>query len=547
MKRTMRAWLSLTLAGCLLCTSLCACGGEKKKNILLHTFSTFGDEKDLAAYSAVIAGYTKQRRHVVVNDTTTTRANSYKMALSIASTYRGADAPDVVYFAAQSDMDELADYFMTVDDIRKDYPAFASRVSEAALDSTAASDGGRYCIPVRGEWQGIVVNAAMFRKSGLRIPETWDDIERAARHFSKNPVSMFANTLDDSGALVEYMVRSLGGLDSVRTAVDGKPDENWAKVMRAITELDELNAFPKMPAESFDSLVSPSDLKHTATETTASPIDLYNHEKAAILLMDNTMAGQVNADLDSRYIALPRVGTFSSVEITTTRFVYPTDVQYGAVYPRMTANTLPPTTAETNTTTAAAKKTASTTTRTTSRRITSTTTHRTTADGTVSPSDKEDKKRDSGLYVSFAEGFYITKKAYYDSDKREAALDFVESFLEEQNCIRLCADYQAPSLVSLSKDTDSKLNRQSGLYHAVVKAVQNSDRFVTSARTQETSYFWNRCSVAVSCLSKGILKQEEALRLIADPQLTVKDVCSYKQKKTAAQTRRTKATVRSKP
>ena len=60
----------------------------------MRTYSTFGAEKDLTAYSAIIAEYTKTHKNVVINDTTTTQTNSYKMALSIASTYRGGNAPD---------------------------------------------------------------------------------------------------------------------------------------------------------------------------------------------------------------------------------------------------------------------------------------------------------------------------------------------------------------------------------------------------------------------------------------------------------------------
>ena len=521
--------LSFFLACSLLTVSLCGCGKKKKKNFVMRTYSTFGAEKDLSAYSAIIAEYTKTHKNVVINDTTTTAANSYKMALSIASTYRGSNAPDVVYFSALSDMSELSDFFMTVDDIRRDYPNFAKNVSPAVLDSTAADDGGRYCIPVRGDWQGIVVNAAMLRKSGLPIPETWDDVIRAARHFSKNEVSLFANNLDDSSALIEYMVRALGGLESVQSAVKGAPDDTWEQTLKAIEQLDELSAFPKMPPESFDSLVSPADLKNTTQGEITSPVELYNHEKAAILLIDNTTCGSVNTYIDSNYIALPRVGTVTMADITTAANSYPTNVISGPVYPRMTANTLPPSvTEETASTTVPATVTTKPT-RSTTRQVTSTTTQSTAAQSHVSPSDQSSKKKDDGLYVQFAEGFYITKKAYYDNDKREDILDFVEFFLSEQNCVKLCCEHQAPSLSSLSKSTQDSLTKKSNLYNAVIEAVQEADSFVTSTRTQENSYFWNRCAVAATCLSKGILTRQEALRLIADSQLTVSDI--YKERR----------------
>ena len=190
----------------------------------------------------------------------------------------------------------------------------------------------------------------------------------------------------------------------------------------------------------------------------------------------------------------------------------------------MTANTLPPSVTEETSTTAAPTTAATKATRSTTRQITSTTTQSTSARSDVSPSDQSSQKKDDGLYVQFAEGFYITKKAYYDNDKREDVLDFVEFFLSEQNCVRLCCDHQAPSLSTLSKSARDSLTKKSNLYNAVIEAVQEADSFVTSTRTQENSYFWNRCAVAVTCMSKGILTRKEALRLISDSQITVADI-----------------------
>ena len=263
---------------------LSGCGGNEKKNFVMRTFSTLGSEQDAEAYSSIISEYSKEHKNVVINDTSTTVSGSYKMELSLPSTYRGAGTPDVIYYSAISDMSELSDFFMTVDDIRRDYPDFAKKVSEASLNSVAADSGERYCIPIRGEWRGIVINAALFRRNALRIPSTWEDVVRAAKNFEKSKISLFANTLEDSGTLIEYMVRSLGGLPSVRSAFSGSPDGNWNTVLEAINQLDDLNAFPKMQKGSFDSYISASDLKHTSKKGSPSPVKLFNSGKAAILI-----------------------------------------------------------------------------------------------------------------------------------------------------------------------------------------------------------------------------------------------------------------------
>ncbi len=475
--------LSFALVVSLLISCVSGCGEDKKKNFVMRTFSTLGAEADAVSYSEILSEYSKSHKNVVINDTSTTRSGSYKMELSIASTYRGAGTPDVIYYSAIDDMSELSDFFMTVDEIRKDYPKFASQISEAAINSAAASDGGRYCIPVRGEWRGIVINAALFRRSSLKIPEKWEDIIRAAKHFEKNQkVSLFANSLEESGALIEYMVRGLGGTDSLYSAMKGSPDSNWNTVLEAIEELDGLNAFPKMSKSAFDSLVSPSDLKHTSATKQPSPVELYNSRKAAILLMDNTMCGQIDADIASHALS-------------------------GPVYPPFTANTLPD---ETTTTTT---KTVRHSPEPTQKK-----------NEAVSGSDTPTGETENGLYVSFTEGFYITKKAYYDKGKREDILDFVEFFLKEENAVKLCNRYQAPSLCKLSKKTRDGLTNKSNIYNGVIKAVENANSFVVTTQTQENSFFWEHCSLAVGCMSKGILTKRESLGMIADTQLTIKDI-----------------------
>ena len=507
--------ISLTLALSLLLGCLSGCGESEKKHFVLRSFSTLGAEEDAAAYSAVLAEYSRTHKNVVINDTSTTKAGSYKLELSLASTYRGAGTPDVIYYSAIEDMSELCDFFVTVDEIRRDYPKFASNISEAAINSVAASDGRRYCLPLRGEWRGIVVNAAMFRRSSLKIPEKWDDIIRAAHHFENNKkVSLFANNLDESSSLIEYMVRSLGGMESVRSAINGSPDEHWSTVLDAIETLDGLNAFPKMTKGSFDSLISPSDLQHTSQKKTSSAVELYNSGKAAILLLDNTVCGEIDSDLDSNYIALPQVGTCTETEnefTTSESNTYPTHALSGPVYPPITANTLPMETTTTTVRHAPAPADSSRTTRTN--------------DGDAAGEPAEEKRSsENGLYVNFDEGFYITKKAYYDKVKREDILDFVEFFLKEENAAKLCCHYQTPSLSSLSDRIRDKLTNKSNIYNGVIKSVEKADQFVVTTQTQENSFFWEHCSLAVACMSKGILTKNEALRMIASTQTTVSDI-----------------------
>ena len=85
--------LSFALVVSLLLSCVSGCGENKKKNFVMRTFSTLGAEADAASYSEILSEYSKSHKNVVINDTSTTRSGSYKMELSIASTYRGAGTP----------------------------------------------------------------------------------------------------------------------------------------------------------------------------------------------------------------------------------------------------------------------------------------------------------------------------------------------------------------------------------------------------------------------------------------------------------------------
>ena len=229
---------SFALVLSLLLSCVTGCGKDKKRNFVMRTFSTLGSETDAAPYSQIIAEYTKTHKNVVINDTSTSRSGSYKMELSLPSTYRGAGTPDVIYYSAVSDMSELADFFMTVDDIRKDYPKFASNVSEAALNSAAASNGGRYCIPVRGEWRGIVINATVeaVKKLDVCVPWTTLSLDEALDWQKRNGRALIVKPRWGQGSI---------GLFKVST-----PSElTWAFNLSAVTAARFAAACPEINAK----------------------------------------------------------------------------------------------------------------------------------------------------------------------------------------------------------------------------------------------------------------------------------------------------------
>lgn len=84
--------------------------------------------------------------------------------------------PDVLMFFSGADADSFLDKVVSIDEIRKEYPDYASNMDMNKIP--ASSDGVKYAVPVNGYWEGMFVNKKILADCGLEVPgadTTWDE------------------------------------------------------------------------------------------------------------------------------------------------------------------------------------------------------------------------------------------------------------------------------------------------------------------------------------------------------------------------------------
>lgn len=305
-----RRFLCLVLALLILC-AVSGCAEEvEAKTLTIRMTSILGDSDSNAVYSGVLREFSTDNS-IYIKDTTSVRSDAYKLGCVMEETYTGTEAPDIVYYySSELSGEKLRQYFVPLSEIKKDYPDFASGISEKALESVRADDGEIYCIPVSGSFLGIAVNKAIFETNGLAVPTNRAELASAAKTLSQRGIILFANPADDCADILEQILLALGGEESVEKALDGVSgsDALWQQTLTIYDELYAAGAFPPAAISGdFEKYVSPTDLhdailgadrdKHTHVD----PFELFGSSKAAMIAIDadevSSIASGENIDL----------------------------------------------------------------------------------------------------------------------------------------------------------------------------------------------------------------------------------------------------------
>lgn len=299
----------------MLCTALSACGGEEQeKYITLRVATILGNTDENAVYSELLRSYTAQNKTVYVKDTTTDRANGFKLGLSLESTYTQSSPPDVIYYYSGDIDGDLLSHFVSVDIIRKDYPDFASGIPTAVFDSVRASDGNAYCIPVLGEWNAVVINTGILSSSDVQIPDNWNAMTEAVVKLNAAGIIPFANSPDSSAPFIEQLVAAI---DRESAVSGGIARDNhalstvWVQAFSYYSQLCAMGAFPSA-ALSADvaAYISPSDVfdarlgDRDASAQTDS-FELFNSGRAAMIAVDSSDISKITVLNGCKVINFP--------------------------------------------------------------------------------------------------------------------------------------------------------------------------------------------------------------------------------------------------
>ncbi len=393
---------------------------EKKEvtnKVTLNTVSMFGGTDPSAEdYKENIASFEAKNPGVIVDDVSSTSDEAWKA--SVQADYQVGSEPDVIFFFTGADAKPLIDTnsFVSVEEIRAEYPDYGSGVSEASMSFMVAEDGNSYAIPVRGFWEGLFVNEDLFNEYDLELPTTWENFMTAIEVFSQNDiVPVAASFADVPHYWIEHLILTMGGIEGHKADLKpGNIDQSWVDGLNLFRELEEAGAF------SVDAIATNND----------AISQLFRDKKAAMIVDGSWFAGGIE-DKD-----------------TTIAMAFPSH-----------------------------------------------------PDGEKDPTD---------IVAGFSSGFYISRSAWENMDKKDAAVAFVQEMTSTESLTRFARVGGAPA---------GPIEAPTGLTNLEVTGLEFSseakgaDMPVDSRLDKEA---WNYMVSNISNIVDGTLTAEEVLERAAE-------------------------------
>lgn len=303
------------------------------KKVTLKTVSMFGGtDPNAKPYQALSKAFTAANPHVTVEDDSTTSNQEWKTR--IAADFAVGNEPDVIFYFTDANAADVlkANKFVTVEEIRKEFPDYGKDIKPDVLNGVAAPDGNVYALPLTGYYEGIYCNKDLFDQFNLELPTTYENLVKAIEVFNQNGIIPIAVSLNEVPHYwVEHLILGMGGVEdhSLNPKDPASIPETWVKGLEFFKTLRDMNAFPK----------------DTDVIKNADAENLFKTKKAAMQLDGSWFANGIDDKENTTVVAFPPL-----------------------------------------------------------------------------PGGKKDPTE---IIAGFSSGFYITKKAWEDPDKRKAAVDFV--------------------------------------------------------------------------------------------------------------------------
>ncbi len=134
-----------------------------------------GEDSNAQNYKNAVAAWEAETGNTV-SDTSATSDETFKTR--IITDFETGSEPDVLFFFNGADANDFvnAGKVVSIDDIRAEFPEFASNMNDDLIAASPA-DGVKYAVPVNGYWEAMFVNTTVLDASGVSMPDanyTWD-------------------------------------------------------------------------------------------------------------------------------------------------------------------------------------------------------------------------------------------------------------------------------------------------------------------------------------------------------------------------------------
>lgn len=290
----MRKALALVLCGAM-AVSMVGCGssnsGKKtsdetsKKSVKLSVTTTYaGEDTNAQNYKDAVAAWESKTGNKV-DDSSATSDETFKSR--ITTNFETGSEPDVLFFFNGVDSNQFVEQgkVVSVDEIRKEYPDYASNMKDDMLGASPV-DGKNYSIPVNGFWEGMFVNKEVLKKAGVDVPTkdtTWDKFLQMCEKIKKagyTPIA--ASLLEIPHYWFEYSIYNFDSPtthNTVPAKVDDAAGKAWVSGLEDIKTLYEKGYFPA----------------NTLTAKDDETFQLFTNDKAAFLCDGSWKVGGIES------------------------------------------------------------------------------------------------------------------------------------------------------------------------------------------------------------------------------------------------------------
>lgn len=382
------------LLACMMVFSLVACGGNNNagadgnkqtekpsnqpadktdppapKNVTLNVTTTFaGNDSNVKNYGDAVKAWEAATGNKV-NDSSATSDETFKTR--VLTDFEVGTEPDVLFYFNGVDSNSIveAGKVVSIEDIRAEYPDYASNMKDAMLGASPV-DGKNYSVPVNGYWEGLFVNKTVLEAAGVPVPDantTWDqflDICQQIKDKGYTPIA--ASLAEIPHYWFEYAIFNQLDITSHSVLPKSADDKNGQAWVNGLTDIKTL----------YDKGFYPDN---TLTAKDDETVQMFIDGKAAFLIDGSWKVGGIESLTDK-------------VENFTVTYI----------------------------------------------------------------PGKGDRKT-TDIVSGLSSGYYITKKAWDDPDKRAAAVDFI-TYMTSDEMVSKFAQYSANALKNGVKVDESALS-----------------------------------------------------------------------------------------
>ncbi|MCR4739760.1 MAG: extracellular solute-binding protein [Lachnospiraceae bacterium] len=302
MKKTAKRLMAVLL-GSAMAFSLTACAGvatapaesgdggskEAASGVEINVTTTYaGEDSNAQNFKDAVAAWEAETGNTV-SDTSATSDESFKTR--ILTDFETGSEPDVLFFFNGADANDFvnAGKVVSIDEIRKTYPEYASNMNDDLIAASPA-DGVKYAVPVNGYWEGLFCNMEVLEAAGVEKPSaetTWDeflDICGKIKDAGYTPIAVSLSTIPHYWwEFAIFNEQTPENHLTIPGSADDETGNQWVSGIEEIKNLYDKGYFPE------------NTLSATDDETVA----MFTEGKAAFLLDGSWKVGGITGACQS--------------------------------------------------------------------------------------------------------------------------------------------------------------------------------------------------------------------------------------------------------